>query len=79
MLRYQYTMLDVNDIKTPNVQFHIALRDGCYLSEAGSGLVRERVSLDLNALYSLTVAGAASGFSTAVSFYVCPEMRGRTD
>jgi len=68
VLRYQYTMLDANDTKTPNVQFHIALRDGCYLSEAGSGLVRERVSLDLNALYSLTVAGAASGFSTAVLF-----------
>ena len=79
MLRYQYTMLDVNNIKTPNVQFHIALRDGCYLSEAGSGLVRERISLSLSALYSLTVAGAASGFSTAVSFYVCPKMKGRTD
>ena len=72
MLRYQYTMLDVNDIKTPNVQFHIALRDGCYLSEAGSGLVRERISLSLSALYSLTVAGAASGFSTALSFLCLP-------
>ena len=79
MLRYQYTMLDVNNIKTPNVQFHIALRDGCYLSEAGSGLVRERVSLSLSALYSLTVAGAASGFSTALSFLCLPRDGRRTD
>ena len=77
MLRYQYTVLGANDTKTPNVQFHIALRDGCYLSEAGSGLVKVRLSLSLCALYSLTVAGAASGFFDCGFFYICPNGIGR--